>query len=196
MIKSNKSEFGKPLYVLYPGEYFATREDCILGTVSSSCMVICLYDPTRRIGGMGHFIIPGAMGTEGIYRDEIGTHGITNMEYLMGEIVKLGGDRKNLSAKIFGVANVPYVNSWSDGVKNSILTFIDEYFKMEKIPIVSEDLGGVLRRKVYFQPASGRAFRKILENNSESSEFTRMEREYINRAFREKDKYGKVIVFE
>ncbi len=196
MIKSSSSDFGKPLYILYPGEYFATREDSILGTVSGSCMVMCLYDPARRIGGMGHFVIPGAMGTEGIYRDAIGSHGITSMEYLMGEIVKLGGDRRSLNAKVFGVANVPGVNSWTGGVKNSILTFIDEYFKTENIPIVSEDIGGEQRRKIYFHPMSGKVYRKLLANNSESSEFIKMEQEYIRQVFRDKEKYGRVILFE
>jgi chemotaxis protein CheD len=196
MIKSKNNEFGKDLYILYPGDHYATQEDCVIGTISASCMVICLYDPIRHIGGMGHFVIPGAMGTEGIYRDEIGSHGITSMEYLMGEIVKLGGDRKKLRAKIFGVANVTGVNSWTDGIKNSIFTFIDEYFRVENIPIEKEDIGGARRRKLYFFPRTGKVLRKLLENNQDSSEFIKMEQEYINRVFKEKNSYGKVIVFE
>ena len=51
---------------------------------------------------MGHFIIPGMIGTEGIISSEIAEHGVVNLEYIMGEIVKLGGDRKDLRAKLFG----------------------------------------------------------------------------------------------
>ena len=76
MIKCDSSKFGKPLYLLYPGDYLATKEDCVLGTITGSCVVICVYDPIKGIGGMGHFIIPGAIGTEGIIADEIAQKGV------------------------------------------------------------------------------------------------------------------------
>ena len=106
MIRSTENRFGKVLYTLFPGDYFATGEDCILGTVIGACACVCLYDGGRRIGGMGHFIVPGMIGTEGIFSDEIAKLGITSMEYLIGEIVKLGGDRKYLKAKLFGVGRL------------------------------------------------------------------------------------------
>ena len=43
---------------------------------------------------------------------------------------------------------------------------------------------------------SGKVYRKLLANNSESSEFIKMEQEYIRQVFRDKEKYGRVILFE
>ena len=195
MIKSRDRRTGCALYILYSGDYFATNEECVLGTVTGSCVVVCLYDTLRGIGGMGYLIIPGAMGTEGIYRDRIAVHGVTQMEHIIGEIVKLGGDRNFLKAKIFGAS----YNSDPSGVKElsfEVIRFIHEYFSGERIPVVSDDLGGNFRRKIYFYPGSGRAFRKLLVNNEEHSEFIRMEREYIEGVFNNRERYGKVILFE
>ena len=196
MVRSHDRQFGKELYILYPGDYHASKDDCVLGTVTGSCLVVCLYDTTRRIGGMGHFIVPGTVGTEGLYRDAIAAHGVANMEYILGEIVKLGGDRKYLKAKVIGAADLRNAGSVNGGLTVGMIRFIDEYFRSEKIPVVSEDLGGNYRRKIYFYPREGKAYRKVLMNNSESSEFSRMEQEYIDRELRNSEKFGKVILFE
>lgn len=195
MIKSWDRRTGSTLYILYSGDYYATRENCVLGTVTGSCVIVCLYDPLRGIGGMGHLIIPGAMGTEGIYRDAIAGHGVTQMEHIIGEMVKLGGDRKYFKAKVFG-ASYNHDHSRTRGLSFEVIRFIHEYFSGEQIPVVSDDLGGNSRRKIYFYPGSGRVFRKLLANNEEHSEFITMEREYIEGVFNNKKRYGKVILFE
>src|SRR5208337_3804240 len=92
MIRSESNRFGWPLYILYPGDYFAAGDECLLATVTGSCAVVCLHDAKRWIGGLGHFIVPGAMGTEGLVADEVAKQGITSMERLIGEMVKRGGE--------------------------------------------------------------------------------------------------------
>ena len=196
MIKTDSKKFKKPLYILYPGDYFATKEDCILGTVVGSCIVMCLYDDKRGIGSMGHFIVPGAIGTEGIVADEIARIGVANIEYVMGEIVKQGGDRKYLKAKIFGAG---YQNSSAMDFKDlsdSNIRFLHEYFTIEKIKVERSDLGGDFRRKIYFSVKEGIVYRQILRNNEDSSEFIKLEKEYIYVHFRNKKRTGKVVLFE
>ena len=196
MIKTTDNKFNKCLYVLYPGDYFATKEDCILGTVAGSCMVLCLYDPLRGIGGMGHFIVPGAVGTEGIVVDDIASLGVTSIEYLMGEIVKLGGDRKYLKAKIFGAGYQGMDLKKTHELSESNIRFIHEYFTIEKIHVERSDLGGDFRRKIYFSLKDGIVYRQILKNNEDSSEFIKLEKEYIDSQFREKKRTGRVVLFE
>lgn len=184
------------MYVIYPGEYFAAKADCVLGTVTGSCVCVCLYDEVKQIGGMGHFIVPGMIGTEGIIADEIAKQGITSMEYLIGEIVKLGGDRRFLKAKIFGAGYLKMINVEMGGIINSNIRFLNEYFALERIQVVREDLGGNFRRKVYFAPITGVAYRRLQKRNEDSSEFVRLEQEYIDRVFKNKERYGKVYIFE
>ncbi len=196
MIKSESSKFGKPLYILYPGDYFASKDDCIIGTITGTCIVICLYDPQRGIGGMGHFIVPGSIGTSGIISDEIASSGVTSIEYLLGEIVKLGGDRRFLRAKVFGAG---YLNSGkAEEIKlsDSNIRFINEYFLIENISVERSDLGGDFRRRIYFSVKDGVIYRQILQNNEESSEFIKLEQEYVDIQFRNKKKSGRIILFE
>jgi chemotaxis protein CheD len=196
MIRTETSRFGKPMCILYPGEYFATKEECILGTVTGATVSVCLYDSTRRIGGMGHFIVPGMIGTEGIVADQIAAHGVLSMEYLMGEIVKLGGDRKYLKAKLFGAGSTSMRVPQKDSVIQSNIKFLKEYFSLEKIEVQSEELGGQDRRKIYFFPTTGQAYRRFQRRNEDSSEFLKLEQEYIDTTFRDKVRYGKVYLFE
>lgn len=196
MIKTKHRKTGKTLYLLYPGEHFATREDCVIGTITGSCVAVCLYDTLRQIGGMGHFIVPGTIGTEAIYKNDMAYHGINSMELIIGEIVKQGGDRKNLRAKIFGAAFINDIETRLHGVSLNVMKFLHEYFTLEKIPVESDDLSGNHRRKIYFYPTTGKAFRKLLNNNNDSSEFIKLEREYIDSAFMNKNTFGKVVLFE
>jgi chemotaxis receptor (MCP) glutamine deamidase CheD len=142
---------------------------------------------------MGHFIIPGMIGTEGIISSDIAEHGIINLEYLMAEIVKLGGDRKRLTAKIFGAAFSPTVKI---SISNSNIRFLHDYFSYEKIPVDKEDLGGKVRREIIFNPRTGEVYRKVLSHNNASSEFLRLEKEYIERAFRNKEIKTHVVLFD
>lgn len=196
MIKSESNKFNKDLYILYPGDYYATTDDCIMGTVIGTCVAVCIHDQVRRIGGMVSFVVPGTMGTEGIVTDEIARRGILSMEFLMGELVKLGGDRHHIRAKIFGAgySNTGIANSGI--IAESNIRFIQEYFTIEKIQVERSDMGGDFRRKLYFEPRKGTVYRQILKNNEDSSEFMKMEKEYIDCEFRNKKQAGRVVLFE
>ncbi len=195
MIKSHDRKSGKDMYILYPGDCLATTEDCILSTVTGSCVVVCLYDTSRGIGAMTHFIVHGTLGTEGIFRDDVAAHAVSKMEILIGEIVKQGGDRRDLTGKVFGGAHLSGETARISEVVESTTRFIREYSLSEKIPVAAQDIGGGNRRKIIFFPRTGKVLRKLLVNNSESSEFSVMEREYIDRELRSGKKYGKVILF-
>jgi chemotaxis protein CheD len=192
MIRSDANRFGRPLYILYPGDYFATGDDCLMATVTGSCAVVCLHDAVRRMGGVGHFIVPGGLGTEGIIADEVARQGITSLEQLIGEIVKLGGDRKRLRATLFGAGSFGV----QDSVAGGNIRFLHEYFRFEGIPVNREDLGGDLRRKIFFDPRTGESYRKYLKNNRDHSEFMKLESEYVSSVFRNKETYGTIMLFD
>ena len=195
MIVSRDNRLGKPLHILMPGDYHAVNTDCIMVTVTGACVCVGLFDDGRRIGGMGNFIVPGMIGTEGIHADQIAAHGITQMEYLIGEIVKLKGDRKYLKAKLFGASANGFNGGKMEEIVESNIRFLREYFSCEKITVAREDLGGRLRRKILFEPLTGSAFRRYQMRNEDSSEFLKLEREYIDTVFRNKPKFGKVMLF-
>lgn len=197
MIKSNSSQYNKPMYMLYPGEYFVCKQDVVIATVAGACLVVCLFDKYRRMGGVGHFILPGVMGTGGLTKSQVASYAITQLEYLFGEFVKLGGDRKDLEAKVFGAATYSSSGRVDQNVLTANVRFIHEFFSNEKIPVINLDISGNNRRKIVFFPKTGKTYRKLLSNNETSSEIVRLENEYIENAFKyiRKPK-TKVILFD
>lgn len=193
MIRSESNKFQQPLYILFPGDYLATTEKCVMGTVTGSCVAVCLFDKKKKIGGMGHFVVPGSIGTEGIVANDIARRGVTSMEYLIGEIVKLGGDRKELSCKVFGAA---FNDMEKDAIADGNIKFIQEYFSLERIMVERSDLGGRFRRRIYFSVNDGAVYRQMLKNNEASSEFIQLEKEYIDSEFRNRKRTGRVLLFE
>ena len=182
--------------IIYPGEHYATNEDFYVASVVGTCLAVCVYDIRVKAGGMVNFVVPGTAGTNNLLHDDIFRIGILNMEYLMGDLVKLGCDRHFMKAKIFGAG---YIN---DSAHNSIaltennIKFVRDYFAFEKIDIEKSDLGGHLRRKIYFSPLTGAVFRRHLRNNEEYSEFIALEREYVESEFKNRERSGKIILFD
>jgi chemotaxis protein CheD len=140
-----------------PGEYFVHDEDVIIMTTLGSCIAACLWDRVACIGGMNHFMLPdvGAGMTDG------GRYGSYAMELLINELMKRGASRANLEAKVFGgAAVISGMNSINVGERNT--SFVFEYLRTERIPVVSKDVLEVYPRKVCFFPASGKAMVKRL----------------------------------
>ena len=76
-------------------------------------------------------------------------------------ILKNGGIKCNLRAKVFGGGKVLQQMS-NIGKKN--FEFVLSYLKTENITIESSDLGAYFPRKVLFEPLTGKAFMKTIDN--------------------------------
>ncbi|RQP25106.1 chemoreceptor glutamine deamidase CheD [Piscinibacter terrae] len=139
---------------ILPGEYFVYNEDILIMTTLGSCIAACLWDRTARVGGMNHFMLPDGAGDSGRY-------GSYAMELLINEMMKRGASRMNMEAKVFGGGQVVAgMNSMNVGERNT--SFVIDYLKMERIPILSKDVLDIYPRKVCFLPASGKAMVKRL----------------------------------
>ncbi len=143
------------------GEYkVVTDPEAVLTTVLGSCVAACLRDPLAGVGGMNHFLLPGAREATG--RVEIDRYGVHLMELLINELIKQGAQRARLEAKIFGGARM--VEGLSDvGARNA--AFAKEFLQKEGISLVSENLGGTRGRRVEYYPISGRARQILLAAN-------------------------------
>ena len=139
---------------ILPGEYFVYNEDILIMTTLGSCIAACLWDRDAKIGGMNHFMLPDGAGDSGRY-------GSYAMELLINEMMKRGASRMNMEAKVFGGGQVVAgMNSLNVGERNT--SFVIDYLKMERIPILSKDVLDIYPRKVCFLPASGKAMVKRL----------------------------------
>ncbi len=141
---------------ILPGEYFVHDEDILIMTTLGSCIAACLWDRHARIGGMNHFMLP-----EGGDGNTSGRYGSYAMELLINELMKRGASRGSLEAKVFGGgAVIAGMNSINVGERNT--SFVMDYLRTERIPVLSKDVMDVYPRKVCFLPASGKAMVKRL----------------------------------
>jgi chemotaxis protein CheD len=174
-----------------PGEYLVTNQDIALATLLGSCVAACIRDPATGIGGMNHFMLPEGANdlTSASTR-----YGAFAMEKLVNEILKLGGARARLEAKVFGGGNVLRgLTARPIGERNAV--FVRDYLARERIPIVAEDMLDVHPRKIWFFPASGRVLVHRLPVTPDA-EVIRLDTLYRERLRRGEVDEGSVELFE
>jgi len=153
-------EFGRQGVKVLPGEFFVSDEDIVISTVLGSCVAACLWDPTRKLGGMNHFMLPGSGGDDPV--GLAGRYGAFAMEQLINEMIKRGGRKASFEAKVFGGGAVLRgMTALNVGTRNA--QFVEDFLRTEGIRITARDLLDVHPRRVVFFPASGRALCKKLE---------------------------------
>ncbi len=139
---------------ILPGEFYATANDHLIVTVLGSCIATCLFDPVNNVRGMNHFLLPRDDVDNSALLSESARYGTYAMELLINEMLKLGADKKQIVAKVFGGGNVMkgLINN-NIGQKN--VDFAFDYLKNESIPIIANDVLSDYPRKVYFFEQDG-----------------------------------------
>jgi chemotaxis protein CheD len=128
--------------------------------VLGSCVAACLRDPAARVGGMNHFMLPDTSQEESIISKPT-RYGIYAMELLINDILRRGGRRERLEAKVVGGANVlEGFGAGTVGERNA--SFVMRFLKTEGIRLAGHDLLSLYARKVYYFPVSGRLLVKEL----------------------------------
>lgn len=160
-----RHKLGKNLNIIYPGEYYITGEDELIGTLLGSCVSVCLHDPENKIGGMNHFMLPGKISKNDIFADDNARYGIAAINRIVSEIIARGASRKHLTAKIFGGGNI--INFLNISGKQSLIPSDNVrvaklFMEIEDIPILGLDVGENFTRKIIFDVSTGKVYlRKI-----------------------------------
>lgn len=118
-----------------------------------SCVAIALYDVKLRLAGLSHIMLP--KGEKNASNPAKFADSAINL--LMKVMQRQGSSLKNLTAKIFGGANMfPMIQGnhlVHVGLRNSIA--VKETLAKKKIEIVAEDLGGHWGRTIFFDTEDG-----------------------------------------
>jgi chemotaxis protein CheD len=149
---------------LLPGEYFVTMHDEAVYTTLGSCISACIRDRVSGIGGMNHFMLPASASTDNLKATDNSAsarYGNFAMEHLINSILKNGGKRQNLEAKIFGGGRI-IANMTDVGMRN--IAFARDYLATEGLKITSEDVGDTFPRMVVYFPATGKVRVKRLRS--------------------------------
>lgn len=143
---------------ILPGELYVSNHGEMIVTVLGSCISACIRDKVKGVGGMNHFMLPAQNDTGSASSvsalSASARYGNWAMEYLINEILKNGGDKKNLEVKVFGGGRVLENMSNIDiGGKN--IAFVRSFIANEALFLAAQDVGGSHPRKVLYFPDTG-----------------------------------------
>lgn len=166
----------REIITIYPGELYITKKSELITTILGSCISIVLFDEQNSIGGINHYMLPAAppesKKNSGLPITRFGEYAIKT---LIQEMINQGASLKNLKAKIFGGSNVLNFSSKKDERKKDVqkkdaligeenINFARKFLKKIGIPIVSEDVGGVSSRKIFFDTTNYKVFLKRINS--------------------------------
>jgi chemotaxis protein CheD len=119
-----------------------------------------MRDPVAQVGGMNHFLLPGA--DDLTKNREAESYGVHLMELLVNDLLHHGARRDRLQAKLFGGAAT--MQGLTDvGALNG--RFAERFLRHEGISYAGGSLGGDRGRRIQFWPTSGRARQVALRKN-------------------------------
>jgi chemotaxis protein CheD len=122
-----------------------------------SCVIIILYDPENKIGGMAHSVLPSRREKdkssfsyskrEIIEPESAAKYADEAADYLLREIQKRGGDRKRLIAKLVGGAmTFKILGDSKNNIGHQNVESAKQKLVSLGIPIEGEDTGGTVGR--------------------------------------------------
>lgn len=122
-----------------------------------SCVVITIYDPVNKVGGLSHAMLPSyAKHCTTDSNKILSKFADTSIEELVRLMVEKGGNKAFFRAKLIGGARMFKLLG---GEKNSIgdqnITAAKQKLTEMNIPLESEDTGGTIGRSAEFDISSG-----------------------------------------
>lgn len=186
----------KPIVHLNIGDYHFDTEPVVMRTVLGSCVSVCLFDPSKpNHAGMNHIFLPGKSSIQ--KNDKNARFGIHAMELLINEFVKVGIPRRRLHAKVFGGGYILDlgIKKEEDSIGQRNIEFVMEFLEIEKIPIVSMDVGGRFCRSIRFDTSTFDVYvKKTLP--TQSMDIVEKETEYhLNLRVEDKNKKSNITLF-
>ena len=172
---------------ILPGQFYVSTKGEMIATVLGSCISACIRDKVSGVGGMNHFMLPTTGTSSDAWRkDKVSLplrYGEWAMEFLLNEIYKHGGKKRNLEVKIFGGGKI--LNNMMDIGQRNIL-FVLEFLAREQLEIVSQDVGDDCPRKVLYFSDTGKVKLKRLRSIHNHT-IEEREKEYIQSINKEPD---------
>ncbi len=147
---------------LQPGDFYFGDVDTRIRTILGSCVSITMWHPTRLIGGMCHYMLPGGRRIEpdrldGKYADEA-------MLMFLQEIRAAKTHPAEYRVKLFGAGNMfpglknKAAHKSGPNVPDKNMAIAYSLVEKHGFKIDAEDLGGDGHRQILFDIWSGHAW--------------------------------------
>lgn len=144
---------------IHVGQIHVDHAPGAISTVLGSCVAVCLYDPASGIGGMNHDLLPFWNGN-GLQSPKFGNIAIPK---LIEAMRTHGANQKTMEAKLFGGASMHALNCDSMMIGHKNILVARQVLKEYNIPIIAEDVGGELGRKVQLNLDGGKVLMKYAQ---------------------------------
>ena len=130
-------------------------EDAVTTLGLGSCVGIAIRDPIVKVGGLAHIMLPDS--TEIRNNSNRPKFADTGIEDLVAEIIRKGGNRYRLVAKIAGGAQMfaPNTNNATLRIGERNAEASRKKLSQLRIPLLAEDTGKTYGRTVIFYPKNG-----------------------------------------
>lgn len=140
-------------FTIKMGEMCTAHNPAVLESSGvGSCLVVILYDPETRLGGLAHAMLPHAIGGQSPsprFVDEA-------INQMLVELTAKGVPKSRLIAKLIGGAHMFALYGDQEhgiGVKN--VDAAKQKLREEGIAVTSEETGGTVGRNVRFDLQTG-----------------------------------------
>jgi chemotaxis protein CheD len=162
-VEQRRDNVGKAakLTYLHPGQTVCSGEPLKVTTILGSCAAVTLWDPTLRVGGMTHFMLPEWDGTG----SRTARYGDVAMTELLEALRRLGSNMRSVQARVFGggcVLNVFRAVGSHLGARNVNVAI--EALSRERIAIIQRDILGSVGRKITFDIEDGSVNVQLIGN--------------------------------
>ena len=148
-----------PTVFLHPGQLFVARTPTVITMVLGSCVSVCLWDHRARVGGANHYLLPSDVGVVPAVT-RFGPGAIRTLVHLL---LRAGAQRRSLSARIFGGANV--LDAFRGTAHHLGLANVETArasLRDHGISVDAEDIGGTRGRHLQFSTADGAAVVRLI----------------------------------
>jgi chemotaxis protein CheD len=140
------------------GEVLVTRA---LG----SCIGVVIYDPTAKVGGILHFMLPDSNLDLGKAREHPHMFADKGLPLLFRECYRLGAQKSRLRVKVAGGSQVLGPREFFQiGRRN--YAALRKIFLKNNVLIDKEDVGGTKARTLFLEIATGNVWIKIMGQNT------------------------------
>jgi chemotaxis protein CheD len=131
----------------------------ILATYAlGSCVGVSLYDETTGIGGLAHIMLPTSSLIKDVQAVERMKFADTAIGDLVDRMVTAGANRRQITAKIAGGANMFKIadDSAFGNIGQRNIESVKQSLSNLSVPIVGEDTGADFGRTIFFDLSTGK----------------------------------------
>ena len=124
-----------------------------------SCLVICMFDKEKKIGGLAHSMLPRKKDINPINQkfDSEAKYVDDSIEKMITKLLNLGARRESISVKLVGGACMfkAFKNKLGKSTGEQNIEAAHEELQKHKLSLVAEDVGGTSGKMVEFNLANG-----------------------------------------